>query len=375
MPISPDLVITPATDLRIFDRSPNELVERALLDATTKMPGWVPKAGNTEVVLLEAVSLVTSEAVFAIDRVLPAATENVLALFGIERSDGVAATATATFTFVDTAGHTVLAGALLRLDLGAGSWLLFTTDVDATAGPAVDTATVAITAIEGTDVANGTAIGTALTPMESSTFVESVELATAVAGGASPEDTETFVARAIQEFALFGRTLVDPLQFTAFAITDVRVSRATTLNLHDGTTTANGHVAVAVGGIGGVALSSGVKTEIEDAMQAKAQANLIVHVIDPTVTTVSVVVSVTAVEGFTAAEVKAAIVEAVTAYLNPDLWPWGGTVYRNELIALIDGVAGVDRVVTLTSPAADTALSGVAPLADTDIDTADITVV
>ena len=67
------------------------------------------------------------------------------------------------------------------------------------------------------------------------------------------------------------------------------------------------------------------------------------------------------------------IVDALDTYLSPDTWEWGGTVYRNELIALIDQVAGVDRVVSLTTPATDLALTGVAPLADTDVATSDIT--
>lgn len=368
-----DLILQ-AVDLRLFDRSPQELAERALLDATTKFPDWNPRAGNTEVGLIESNSLVTAEAVFAINRLGSAVTENVVTLFGIDRSDGIAATAMATFTFINTAGATVDAGTVLRLELNDETVLLFSTDEAAVADPGEATATVAITALTATEAANDMPAGTPLSPMVADTFIESVELASTVAGGSSPEDTFTFLNRAVQRFAQLGSTLTQAPQFTARVLEDARVSRAMTLDKHNGTTPANGHVAVAVAGVGGVALSSGVKAELLADLQAKAQANLIVHVIDPTITVVSVTAEVKAAEGYTAAEVKERVVEALSAYLNPDTWPWGGTVYRNELIALLDSVVGVERVVSLTDPASDTALGGVAPLADTDVVAADITV-
>ena len=70
--------------------------------------------------------------------------------------------------------------------------------------------------------------------------------------------------------------------------------------------------------------------------------------------------------GYTTAEVDAAVTAALEAFLSPDTWPWEATVRRNDLIALIEGVEGVAYLTAghPTTPAADVALSGAAPLAD-----------
>lgn len=111
-------------------------------------------------------------------------------------------------------------------------------------------------------------------------------------------------------------------------------------------------------------------TDEKDALQIEldtnALGNLAVHIIDPQINDVDVTVSVTIKTGYTQAAVITAIQDALTNYLSPLTWGWGTTVYRNELIALVDNVPGVDRVVSLTVPASDLALTGVAPLARAD---------
>lgn len=372
---SPDL-LQQYVDLTVYDRSPQDLVDRALVDAASKFPGWVPRAGNKEVVQLEAIALVIAELIYGVNRVPAAVTEILVRLFGVERSNGAAATATATFTLTDAAGHTVPAGTHVRLDLDDGTALVFTTDADLVVAPAATEGTVAITADTATDVANGAAVATALSVLDPISFVESAELATTASGGTNPEDVGTYLQRAVQRFARLTDTLVLARHFTAAALDDVRVARATTIDRSNGAGvegTANGHVAVAVSGAGGAALSGPVKTEIEAALEAKALANLDVHVIDPTVTAVAVTVTVKALAGFLAADVQDAVAAAIDAYLDPDAWDWGGTVRRNELIALIDLAAGVDYVDTLTLPAADVVLAGVAPLANAGAITVTVT--
>lgn len=130
--------------------------------------------------------------------------------------------------------------------------------------------------------------------------------------------------------------------------------------------TANGEVTVVAAGPLGAPLSPADKTALVTALQAQAVAMLGVHVADPTITAVDVDVTFTLTAGSVAATVQAAVLAALDAYLSPDAWPFAGTVYRNELIALVDKVPGVDRVVTLTinGGTADVVLAGVGPLAD-----------
>jgi hypothetical protein len=166
---------------------------------------------------------------------------------------------------------------------------------------------------------------------------------------------------------------VRPSHFTAAALENPLVTRAFVLDNHDGVAANQlGHVAVAVAGAGGVALGAGDKAAIEADLEDRAQVNLDVHVINPTVTAVAVTATVRRVAGYTDDAVEANVTAAINAYLDPDTWEWGSTVRRNELIAVIDRAEGVDFVDVLTAPAADVVLPGVAPLADAGV--LDITV-
>lgn len=358
---TPDL--SAYSDLILYDVQPADLVQRALLDATVKLPDWDPKDGNTEVVLMEALSLVAAEFLYGVNRVPSATTMTVMALLGITRSDGAPATATATFTLSDTLGHDIPAGTIVRLNVGPDA-VDFTTTVALSVAAGSSTGTVAVQSSTNTAAVNGVAVGTVLELITAVPFVDTVVLATAVAAGADPESDEDWRTRAIQRFARLNDTLVRPEHFTAETLGSYpQVVRATTIDNYDGAGVNAGHVSVAVLGSNSSLISAGDKTAITAALDAKAQANLAVHVIDPTITNVDVDVTVKGLPGYTAPAIHASVTAALTAYLSPDSWPWAGTVRRYELIALVSDVEGVDYVTTLTTPAADQALSGAAPLA------------
>lgn len=126
-----------------------------------------------------------------------------------------------------------------------------------------------------------------------------------------------------------------------------------------------GHITIAVYGPSRFNTTN-EKNALDIRLEEDSLANLNVHVMDPTINAVDVSVSVTIKAGSVQATVISAVEEALQDYLDPMQWGWGNTVYRNELIALVDNVAGVDRVVTLTTPASDLSLSGKAPLAQAD---------
>lgn len=359
---SPDAI--PLVELTLYDRDADDLVARATLDLTTKLPGLVLRPGRTEVALLEAEALIAVEAIFALNR-LPTAMAIIQArLAGVIRSEGTFAAATATFIMSDSVGHTVPAGTRVRLVTGTDV-VTFATDVDFVVAPAATTGAVAVTATSVGTAPNGTAVATTLEPLDSLFFVDLVTLATSPTGGTDPEGVTDWLTRAGQRFARLTSVLVLPSHFLAAALEDVRVIRAFVIDKWDATLPgyALGHATVAVSGAGGVALSAPVKTEITATLSALTRADLTVHVVDPTITTVAVTASVVAKTTHTAAAVIANVTAALTAYLSPDTWAWGSTVYRNELFSLIDRAEGVERVVSITVPAADVALAGVAPLA------------
>lgn len=363
---SPD--VREYVDLSLLDKDAQDLVDAALDDAEVKLPDWTPREGNTEVVLIEALSLTVQELIFAVNRLPGAVTEVLLRLFDVDRSEGAPPTATVTFTLSDTLGHTIPEGTVVRLDLGPDvDPVDFTTDVGLIIGAGSAAGNVAVTATENTIRANDTAAGTDLELIDAHSYVELVELQSAVAGGLEAEDDAAFLTRGAQTLTRLVSTLVLPDHFTAAALDNVNVERATTVDNYDPAVGPNpgdnpGHATVAVAGPAGAALSAGIKTTIETDLEAKALANLDVHVADPTLNSVAVTASVRRLAGFTSTDVEDDVEAALTAYLSPDNWPWDTVVRRNELIALISGVEGVAYVETLTVPAADVNLNGVAPL-------------
>lgn len=363
---SPDL--RQYVDLTLYDRDAQGIFDRALELAKVSLPDWTPREGNTEVVLLESLALEVSELTFATNRVPGAVAEALLKLYGLTQDPGAAATASARFTLADNAGHTIPAGTTVRLRLTDELAVDFTLDANLAVAAGATEGVGAITATDVGIAANGTAVGTTLELIDAVTYVERVVLETSPTGGQEPETSSAFLDRGAQVLRRLVNTLVLPEHFTAAALSDARVYRATSVDNYDpGQAGAPGdhagHVTVAVAAEGGVLLTSTVKGELDVTLSDQAQANLAVHVIDPTITAVAVTATVRRLSTYTDAQVSANVNAALEAYLDPDTWAWSATVRRNELIAIIDRAEGVDYVATLTDPAADVSLSGVAPLA------------
>jgi uncharacterized phage protein gp47/JayE len=363
---SPDA--TPYVDLTVYDKDEQDLYEDAELRLSTALPTWVPREGNTEVLLMETLAAQVAEGVYTINRLPSGIMEALLLLFGVERDNGSPPVATLTFTMVNTLGYTIAAGTEARLDLPGGlESIVFTTMTDLVIAPGNSSGTVSATGDRFTDDANNIATNTALELLDSVIYVNSVVLTAITTGGSEPEDDDAYFTRGATRFSRLSDTLVLPRHFTAYALENASVVRATTLDNWDGSGGAPGddpgHVTVAVYG-NGTTLSGPVKAALQTEMENLALTNLVVHVIDPTVTTVNVTATVRALPGYTQAEVQASVVAALNAYLDPGAWEWGTTVYRNELITLISNVEGVDRTESLTTPASDTALSGYATLVD-----------
>jgi uncharacterized phage protein gp47/JayE len=363
---TPDL--TPYVDLTFFDKDPQDVFDAAILDLQAKLPGWVPREGNIEVLLLESFSLAVAEAIFAVNRLPGAVVMALLRLYGVDPDEGTLPTTTLTFMVGDTLGHEIPAGTGARLDLPGGlEPVVFTTDEAVVVPPGEATVTVAATGDRYTTEANGTAAGTALALIDAIAFVDTVELGSVVAGGVEPETDEEWVTRAVQRFGRLSETLVLPRHFETFALEDPAVTRAKALDNWDGSTGAPGdhpgHVSVAVYGDGGP-VPAGTKTTLEASMEAQSLAMLDVHVVDPSVTAVPVTATIRTLPDSVSADVVTAVEAALGEYLDPSTWNWSATVRRNELIALISNVEGVDYVESLTAPAADLALVGPATLVD-----------
>ncbi|HZA72082.1 MAG TPA: baseplate J/gp47 family protein [Propionibacteriaceae bacterium] len=372
-PIQPSPDITAYVDLRPYDVTDQDIVNTGLAAAQLNLPGWVPREGNTEVVLMESLALEISEAVVAINRVPGAVVAALLLLAGVDKDYGAAPITTVTFTLGDTLGHTIPGGTRLYLVLDDGTTVTFLVEPPGlTVAPGDDTGTVSVIGDIFTDQANGILAGTRLIMADPVPFIERVELAADVADGRSAETDDEWRDRGVARLSRLSDALVLPRHFEAAALERTEVARAVALDLWDGSGGSPGddpgHITVAVLGDGGAALSAPAKAAIETDLEDRAVAILDVHVIDVTIEEVAVTVEMRPLDGYDADEVADAVEEAVAAYVNPLTWQWGGTIRLYEVVSLVDRVDGVDYVteVLIDGLALDYDITGAANLPSAD---------
>lgn len=365
---SPDL--SAYVDLRVFDLSDQDVVDAAIAALTLNLPGWIPREGNTEILILESLALEVAEGIVAINRLPGAVIQALLLLAGVDKDFGIAPVATVTFTLADTNGYTIPVGTQLYLSLEDGSTVSFLVDVPGLAVAAGDlTGTVSVIADTFTGRANGIPAGTRLVMASPVPFVESVELATDVADGADPETDAQWRDRGVARLSRLSDALVVPRHFEAAALELPEVSRAVGIDLYNPAVGPNpgdnpGHMTVAVLGQNGAALSTEQKDAIEVSMEERAVAVLDVHVVGVTIVTVPLTAQIALLAGFTSATVIQSVKDALIAYVDPLTWAWGGKIRRNEIISLVDRVDGVDYVVDVSINGApgDYTISGAATL-------------
>lgn len=362
---SPDA--TPYVDLTLYDKDPQDIFTDALVNLQSYLPEWEPREGHTEVLLMESLALEVAQIVFAVNRLPGAVLEVMLRLYGVTRDLGTYPTSAVTFTMVDDTSHSLPAGVRVAVPMGDDEALVFATTVAADVAPGVLSVTVPVMGTVATAAVNGYPASTVVELLDAVSSVESVELASPIGGGSAEESDADWFARGVNRFARLSETLVLPSHFVSAALEHPSVERAFVVDNYDpdaGGVPGDhpGHVSVAVYG-DGAAVSAGVKGELLADFSGKVLANLEVHIIDPTLTAVDVTATVVLVPGADEAATLAAVEAALAAYLSPSTWGWASTVWRNELISLVDQVPGVSRVVSVTVPAADQAIAGVAPLA------------
>lgn len=354
-PVSPPPAdLTAYVDLRVFDVTDQVMIETAIAKTKLNLPGWIPREGNSEVLMAEAFALVTAEAIVAANRLPGAAVEALLLIAGVSKDIGAAAIADVTFTLGDTLGHTIPGGTRLYLRLDDGTVVTFLVEPPGlTVAPGSSTGTTSVIADVFTGRANGIAIGTTLLMADPVPFIEHVELDTAVADGRDPETDNEWRDRGVQRLSRLSDALVLPRHFEAAALEQAAVERAVAIDLFDPATGPNpgdnpGHITVAVLGENGTALSVPAKAAIETILEDSAIAVLDVHVVDIVLVNVPFVTQVHKLPGFTDVAVQDAVEDAIRAYIDPLNWQWGAVIRLNEMIALIDRAAGVDYVITVT---------------------------
>ena len=366
MATSPDF--SEYVDLTIYDTDAEVLLNQIVTYGRAIIPEWTPAAGEVEMMLAEVFAVGATDLASYINRLPGGILEAVIALFDVERSDGVAATGTVQFTMVDTNGHTIPAGTTVVYTGGLVP-LAFTTDSDLTIASSSSTGSVAVTAITVGAAHNDVPASATVQAISNTDYVSSVAFTSTngATGGQDPDTDDAFLSRITNTFSTYSSALVTPSQIRA-SVLDNFTSTAYRCAVYDkeryldravsSTTEHPGYVLVAVasqnttnssGNFSDTTLSgteiSNIRTHLEDRIPAGLQ----VDIMSAEVVSVSVTASIKAVSGADTSVVETAVDNALAAYLDPNVWDWTKSVVRvNEIISLIDSIVGVDYVESVT---------------------------
>lgn len=369
-----------------IDTDEEALLEAFVASMEEKFPGWTPASGNYE----EWMARVWARMAVETAELAADVPGEIFYQFGQKILNVVpkapeSATALTDWTFTDTAGYTVPEGTLVSIAVSGDERLGFEVQTGFTVAPGNDTeAGVVIAAVEPGEYANG-ADGT-VSLIDAIPNVDSITLQAAASGGEDQEDPTDYLDRLADEATLLSPKPILPRDAEVIARRVSGVDRSLAIDLYDPDTDTYDNektITVAVTDDQGAALSSGVKSEVQALLESYREVNFVFHVVDPNYTTVDVEYEITALSGFTLSEVQDTVTAAIEEYLSPATW--GSSIYTgevnewvlrdyvriNELVALIDGVAGVDRVVSVEiaetgDPVAgsDLAIAGPAPLTE-----------
>jgi uncharacterized phage protein gp47/JayE len=359
-----------------------------------KIPGWTPADGNLDVWLIEAfaneaadIRTLASGVPKSIFRYLGAS------LFGIIPIDAVSASCFSTWTLTDNLGHTIPAGTQVGIRNSNGDLIPFATTVDVIV-PGGSSSTpansVLLLAVNQGSAASGLgSISGNIELIDSIAWVSSISQTAVTSGGVDAETDDAYLNRLSFELRTVSPRPILPVDFAILARNVAGVQRATVLdgyNTADSTFGNQRMVTVFSVDSTGTAVGSTVKSAVIAYLESLREVNFVVNVADVSSVEIDVTVSVVQIVGYDPGDVATRVKAAIENFLNPSTWgadltdnasppiTWTNrnTVYYLELATVINNVAGVDRVATLTlgshggaQAALDYVMSGLVPLPKT----------
>jgi Baseplate J-like protein len=350
---------------------PDALGDAAVAYLEQAIPGFEARPGNVETVLLYANAQIGAEIVEQAAEIDPLIFSYLGEdLLGIPARQATEATGTATVTWAADVQTATLypAGSLLAVPSPSGESVAFQTNVDLTAPAGGGVQTVAITALEAGELANG-AYGAA-EPIDIVDGVEAINVAVPTAGGSEEETTDEYLARLAEALTILAPRPILPADFSTLARQVDGVGRATTIDLYQPSTGQGGYgtprgaspatnvprcATVVITGADGAAPGDALMLEVYDLLDASREVNFLVYVIAPGYNAIDVQATVHAYPGYAAAEVQAAAELELAHWLDPAAWgtPPGGfagewifdnSVRLYEAVDALNGAAGVHYV-------------------------------
>ena len=364
--VSPDW--TPYVDLTPYDSTVTAILEESLTQAKALLPEWTPRVGQIETTLLEATAFQTANLANAANRLPGSAVETLLKLHGVVRSDGVKATATVAFTFADNYGHTIPALTPLAYFGPAGATFVYLLDADAT----VASGSTSLTGLAVTAQAVGTGYntpsnGSSLQTQSVLPYVTITTLDSKPISGLNAETDAEFFSRAVTILKSYSTVMVTEDQLRAHILTNYtgNIYRAKSYNLRryadrnmvTGGGSHTGYVLVSVAGenvngyprsVEDATVTASNISDITTAVTAKIATGLTIEIYNAELVGVGVTCEVYKTTSAASGTVNASVQAALEIYFDADAWDWERVVRVNEVISLLDNVAGIDYVKTVT---------------------------
>lgn len=341
----------PDLDLRDEDEVVADVIDALPVEISDR------NRSNPEIKLIEACGAFYGATLVQLNKWTKKLSAYVLTVLGIEQELATSSSVDLEFT-ADVAGATIPAGTIVKTGLDADA-VKFSTDAALVLGASA-TDTVASTAVdEGAD--GNVAADTLIYLDQPVAGVVSVTNPLSASGGQDDETIAAMEARAPLAIRALERAITDE-DFAYHAARIDGIERA--IAFGDGSGSVVVHIlATDLNEAPSSTLTDGVKTDLE----GRTLPGVVVTSHQPALrqvrlTEVEVALSSGASSSTVAGLMTEAMGEEVTAVdlfdtdgvtILHDAWDWGRTLYVNDLIALLDGVDGVDRVGTITGEYSD----------------------
>jgi uncharacterized phage protein gp47/JayE len=347
---------------------PDTLADLAFDYLEANIPGWQRERADWSSQLIASCARLIAEARDTASDV-PLAVLRYLGkwLVQLPAIEASYAATTATITTVDNAGYTIDAGTRFLVKTAGDDGVVFTVVSPVTILPGSTS-----TAVGGVDLlaaepgaeGSGLSAGSDVIPVDSLAYLDTITLEAVTTGGEDAETDDAYIARLIEELALFTPTPILPDDFAVLARRIPGVGRSLALNLYnpsDGLYTHARTVTVVLTDTAGEPVSGGVKTTVADYLQALREVNWTVPVIDATYTTIDVTYTAVAYPGYDIAAVETAADAAVAAYFSPanrgvpryneadpNTWLNDPTVRYLEVAEVLNRTDGLDYLTAVT---------------------------
>jgi hypothetical protein len=306
-------------------------------------------------------------------------------IIGIAPIADIQASASSTWTAINTNGYTIPAGTQVGVRAAGDELIAFQVAFDVVIPPGSVTTTVGqvqLLAVLPGDQANGfTGAAELIDPID---WIASINIPGLTGGGVTAETDDSYLNRLAAQLQLLSPRPILPQDFATMARSIPGVARALAVDGYNpDTATYNNerYVTVAVVDAAGEPVSGVVKGQVDALLQSEREINFIVRVIDPTYTFINVSVAFVLVPGQDATVIQNNVIAALQSYLSPASWGGsqgdeGSSVWSSqpnvrylELATVVNNVFGVDYITSLTFAAngttlgtSDVSLGGVAGL-------------